>query len=172
FQLPNRPTAPMVKQESWIQTPVDRFILSKLEAAGLSPAPPADRRTLLRRVYFDLVGLPPTPEELDAFLADSSPDAYEKIVDRLLTSPHYGEPWAQHWLHCIRYAESNGYEPDSARPHAWRYRDYVARSFNADKPYNQFLTEQLAGDELAAGKDARAAADLWVASGMHRCGPV
>ncbi|HJZ93799.1 MAG TPA: DUF1549 and DUF1553 domain-containing protein [Gemmataceae bacterium] len=172
FQLPTRPSAPTVKQESWIQTPVDRFILSKLEAAGLSPAPPADRRTLLRRVYFDLVGLPPTPEELDAFLADSSPDAYEKIVDRLLTSPHYGERWAQHWLDCIRYAESNGYEADSDRPHAWRYRDYVARSFNADKPYNQFLTEQLAGDELAAGKDARAAADLWVASGMHRCGPV
>src|SRR5262245_15802609 len=172
FQPPRRPAVPTVKQMPWVQTPVDAFVLSKLEAAGLSPSPSAERVALLRRVYLDLVGLPPTPEEQDAFLADSSPAAYEKVVDRLLTSPHYGERWSQYWLDCIRYAESNGYEADSDRPHAWRYRDYGARSFNADKPYDRFLTEQLAGDELAAGKPPREAAELWVATGMHRCGPV
>ena len=114
----------------------------------------------------------PSPEEQDAFVADSSADAYEKVVDRLLTSPHYGERWAQHWLDAVRFAESNGYEADSDRPHAWRYRDYVARSCNDDKPYDRFLIEQLAGDELAAGKDPRAAAELWIATGLHRCGPV
>src|SRR5205823_9331425 len=130
------------------------------------------RATLLRRVTFDLTGLPPTPEEVDRFLLDNSPDAYRNVVERLLASPHYGERWAQHWLDVVRFAESNGYEADGDRPHAWRYRDYVARSFNADKPYDQFLTEQLAGDELAAGKDARTTAELWVASGLHRCGPI
>jgi len=151
---------------------VDAFVLASLEAAGLRPSAPAAKLALLRRAYLDLVGLPPSPEEQDAFLADSSPGAFEKVVDRLLTSPHYGERWAQHWLDVVRFAESNGYEADSERPHAWRYRDYVARSLNADKPYNQFLTEQLAGDELAAGKDPRTAAELWVATGLHRCGPV
>jgi len=151
---------------------VDAFILARLEAAGQRPSPPADKLTLLRRAYLDLVGLPPSPEEQDAFLADSSPGAYEKAVDRLLSTPQYGERWAQHWLDVVRFAESNGYEADGDRPHAWRYRDYVAASFNADKPYNRFLTEQLAGDELAAGKDPRTAADLWVATGLHRCGPV
>jgi hypothetical protein len=172
FQPPKRPPVPIVKQISWVHTPVDAFILSRLEAAGLTPSAPADKPDLLRRLYLDLVGLPPSPEEQDAFLADSSPDAYEKVVDRLLTTPHYGERWAQHWLDVVRFGESNGYEADGDRPHAWRYRDYVARSFNTDKPYDQFLTEQLAGDELATGQDARAAADLWVASGMHRCGPI
>ncbi|HEX3146668.1 MAG TPA: DUF1549 and DUF1553 domain-containing protein [Gemmataceae bacterium] len=172
FQPPARPIVPTVKQASWIRTPVDSFILAKLEATGLSPSTPAEKLVLLRRLYLDLVGLPPTPEEQDAFLADSSPSAYEKVVDRLLTSPQYGERWAQHWLDVVRFGESNGYEMDADRPHAWRYRDYVARSFNADKPYDQFLTEQLAGDELAAGKDAREVADLWIASGMHRCGPI
>jgi hypothetical protein len=157
---------------AWVRTPVDTFILGRLEAAGLAPSPPADKLALLRRLYLDLVGLPPSPEEQDAFLADSSPDAYEKVVDRLLTSPHYGERWAQHWLDVVRFGESNGYEADGDRPHAWRYRDYVVRSFNADKPYDQFLTEQIAGDELAAGKDPLAAAELWIASGMHRCGPI
>ncbi|HKB04863.1 MAG TPA: DUF1553 domain-containing protein [Gemmataceae bacterium] len=172
FQPPKRPSVPTVHQPSWIQTPVDSFILARLEAAGLRPSAPAPKLALLRRVYLDLVGLPPSPEEQDAFLTDSSPDAYEKVVDRLLTSPHYGERWAQHWLDVVRFAESNGYEADGDRPHAWRYRDYVAGSLNADKPYNQFLTEQLAGDELAAGKDPRTAAELWVATGLHRCGPV
>ena len=172
FQPPKRPPVPTVRQTSWVRTPVDTFILARLEAAGLLPSPPADRLALLRRLYLDLVGLPPSPEEQVAFLSDSSPDAYEKVVDRLLTSPHYGERWAQHWLDVVRYGESNGYEADGDRPHAWRYRDYVVRSFNTDKPYDQFLTEQLAGDELAAGKDPRAVADLWVAAGMHRCGPI
>jgi Protein of unknown function (DUF1553)/Protein of unknown function (DUF1549) len=172
FQPPRRPSVPTVRQTEWVRTPVDAFILARLEAAGLPPSPPADRIALLRRLYLDLVGLPPSPEEQDEFLADSSPGAYEKVVDRLLTTPHYGERWAQHWLDVVRFGESNGYEADGDRPHAWRYRDYVARSFNADKPYDQFLTEQIAGDELAAGKDPRAAADLWVASGLHRCGPI
>jgi Protein of unknown function (DUF1553)/Protein of unknown function (DUF1549) len=172
FRPPRHPQIPTVKQASWVKTPVDTFILGRLEAAGLPPAPRADKLALLRRVYLDLVGLPPSPEEQDAFLADSSPDSYEKVVDRLLTSPHYGERWAQHWLDVVRFAESNGYEADGDRPHAWRYRDYVARSFNADKPYDQFLTEQLAGDELAAGKDARTSAELWIATGLHRCGPI
>jgi hypothetical protein len=172
FQPPRRPPVPTVRDGAWIRTPVDAFILARLEAAGQRPSPPADKLTLLRRAYLDLVGLPPSPEEQDAFLADSSPGAYEKAVDRLLSTPQYGERWAQHWLDVVRFAESNGYEADGDRPHAWRYRDYVAASFNADKPYNRFLTEQLAGDELAAGKDLRTAADLWVATGLHRCGPV
>jgi Protein of unknown function (DUF1553)/Protein of unknown function (DUF1549) len=172
FQPPKPPIVPTIKRASWIRTPIDSFVLAKLEAANLSPSAPAEKLVLLRRLYLDLVGLPPTPEEQDAFLADSSPGAYEKVVDRLLTSPQYGERWAQHWLDVVRFGESNGYEMDADRPHAWRYRDYVARSFNADKPYDQFLTEQLAGDELAAGKDPRAVADLWIASGMHRCGPI
>jgi Protein of unknown function (DUF1553)/Protein of unknown function (DUF1549) len=172
FQPPSRSQVPTVKQASWIRTPVDAFILARLEAAKLLRSPAAERLALLRRVYLDLVGLLPSPEEQDAFIADSSPGAYEKVVDRLLTSPHYGERWAQHWLDAVRFAESNGYEADSDRPHAWRYRDYVVRSLNADKPYDQFLTEQIAGDELAAGKDPRAAAELWIASGLHRCGPI
>jgi hypothetical protein len=172
FQPPRRPQVPTVNQASWIRTPVDSFILARLEAAKLSPSPAAERLALLRRVHRDLVGLLPSPEEQDAFIADSSPRAYEKVVDRLLTSPHYGERWAQHWLDAVRFAESNGYEADSDRPHAWRYRDYVVRALNADKPYDQFLTEQIAGDQLASRKDARTNAELWVASGLHRCGPI
>ena len=172
FQPPIRPPGPVVLGQSPIRTPVDAFILAGLNAAGLTPAPPADPQALLRRLYLDLVGLPPTPEEQDAFRANSSPAAYEKVVERLLSSPHYGERWAQHWLDVVRFAESNGYEADGERPHAWRYRDYVAASLNADKPYDRFLTEQIAGDELAAGIDPRTAADLWVATGLHRCGPI
>ena len=172
FQPPKRPEVPNLARPSGPGTPVDTFIESRLAAAGLKPAGPAGRLALLRRVHVDLVGLPPSPEEQEAFARDSSAGAYEKVVDRLLTSPHFGERWAQHWLDAVRFAESNGYELDADRPHAWRYRDYVVRSFNADKPYDRFLTEQLAGDELAAGKDVRANADLWVATGLHRCGPV
>ncbi|MEO2088439.1 MAG: DUF1549 domain-containing protein, partial [Gemmataceae bacterium] len=152
--------------------PIDAFVQSKLEAAGLSFSPPVDKLTLLRRVTFDLHGLPPTPDEIDAFLKDTSPDAYEKVVDRLLASPHFGERWAQHWLDVVRFAESNGYEMDGERPHAWRYRDYVVNSFNADKPYDVFLAEQIAGDLLAKGKPEKEAAELRVATGMHRCGPI
>jgi hypothetical protein len=135
-------------------------------------APEADRSTLLRRVTLDLTGLPPSLEEQEAFLNDPSPDAYEKVVDRLLASPQFGERWAQHWLDVVRYAESNGYEADGQRPHFWRYRDYVINSFNADKPYGQFLAEQIAGDELAKGQDPRAAQERLVATAMHLCGPV
>jgi hypothetical protein len=172
FRPPVRPPVPTVHQVDWVRNPVDAFILARLEAAGIRPSPPADRVALLRRVFDDLIGLPPTPEEQAAFLADDLPDAYERLVDRLLASRHYGERWAQHWLDVVRYGESNGYEADAERPHAWKYRDYVIRSLNDDKPYTKFLTEQLAGDELAAGRPAAEAADLWVATGMHRCGPV
>jgi hypothetical protein len=172
FRSPIPSAISVAHRTDWIRTPIDAFILAKLEAAGLSPSPEADKRTLLRRVTFDLAGLPPTLAEQEAFLADTRPDAYERLVERLLASPHYGERWAQHWLDVVRYAESNGYEADSERPHAWRYRDYVIRSFNEDKPYNQFLTEQIAGDLLAKDREPRAVADDWVATGLHRCGPV
>jgi hypothetical protein len=172
FQAPLRPALPSVKDEGWIHTPVDSFILAKLEQAGLVPAPPADRASLIRRVTFDLTGLPPQPEEVDAFLEDKRPDAYARLVERLLASPHYGERWAQHWLDVVRYAESNGYEADGDRPHAWRYRDYVIGAFNEDMPYDRFIVEQLAGDKLASGQDPRARSDLLVAAGFNRCGPV
>jgi hypothetical protein len=132
----------------WARTPIDRFILKGLLAKGLTPAPPADRWTLIRRATFDLTGLPPTPEEIDAFVNDSAPGAYERLIDRLLASPRYGQRWGRHWLDLVRYAESDGHRQDAYRPGAWRYRDYVVRSFNRDKPYDRFLTEQLAGDEL------------------------
>jgi hypothetical protein len=148
FQKPAVVFPPAVQDAGWVRTPVDTFILARLERQGLHPAPTADRATLLRRVTFDLTGLPPTPAELDAFLADPRPDAYARVVDRLLASPHYGERWAQHWLDVVRYAESNGYEADGERPHAWRYRDYVIGAFNDDLPWDRFITEQLAGDLL------------------------
>ncbi len=145
--LPLKPQpAPPVKQQTWVRSPIDAFLLAKLEEKGLAPAGPADRRTLLRRVTFDLIGLPPTPEEIEAFLADRSADAFAKVVDRLLASPHYGERWARHWLDLVRYAETQGHEFDFEIPDAWRYRDYVIRAFNADVPYDQFVTEHLAGD--------------------------
>jgi hypothetical protein len=172
FQKPVRPQVPTVRDTVWIRTPVDRFVLSRLEGAGLLPSPPADRARLLRRVTFDLVGLPPTPEELESFLNDDRPDAYARAVERLLASPHYGERWAQHWLDVARYAESNGYETDSDRLHAWRYRDYVIRAFNEDKPYDRFLTEQLAGDQLLRGQDPKQDPELLIATAFNRCGPV
>jgi hypothetical protein len=143
-----RPEVPAVKDAKWVRNPVDAFLLAKLEAKGVAPAGPAGKVALVRRVYFDLIGLPPTPEEADAFVKDDSPDAYEKLVDRLLASPQYGEKWGRHWLDLVRFAESHGYERDSTKPFAWRYRDYVIDSFNKDKPYDRFVTEQLAGDEL------------------------
>src|SRR5690349_7562743 len=124
-----RPAVPRVKQRDWVRNPVDAFVLAKLEEAGLQPSPPADKLTLLRRVTFDLTGLAPTPAERDAFLADQSPDAYERLVDRLLNSPHYGERWAEHWLDVVRFAETEGYKVDRLRPEAYRYRDYVIRAF-------------------------------------------
>ncbi len=148
LQPVKNPTPPEVKDAAWPINPVDRFLLAKLEAKGLKPAAEADRRTLIRRITFDLIGLPPKPEEVEAFVSDSSPDAYEKLVERLLASPHYGERWGRHWLDLVRYAETSGHEFDYDIPLAYRYRDYVIRAFNADVPYNQFVVEHLAGDLL------------------------
>ncbi len=142
------PEVPKVHSASWLSDPIDAFILARLELNGLSPAPPADRLTLIRRATFDLLGLPPTPREIDAYLADPSPAAYESLIDRLLASPHYGERWGRHWLDVARFAESNGFEHDRIRDHSWHYRDYVIRSLNADRPYRQFVREQIAGDVL------------------------
>jgi mono/diheme cytochrome c family protein len=160
-----RPAVPAVKRADWVKTPIDAFVLARLEAAGLQPAPPAEKTSLLRRVYYDLTGLPPAPDEVDAFLKDTSPDAYGKVVDKLLMSPAYGERWARHWLDLVRYAETNGYEFDTAKPHVWRYRDYVINGLNADKPYDQFVKEQLAGDELDP-----ATTDGLIATGFYRLG--
>jgi hypothetical protein len=138
FQPVKRPTVPNVSDPGWVQTPIDAFILSRLQKVGLKPAPAIDRRTLLRRAYLDLIGLPPTPEEQIRFLNDPSPTAFERVVDDLLSRPQYGERWGRHWLDAVRYAESNGYERDGAKPSAWRYRDYVIDSLNADKPYDRW----------------------------------
>src|SRR5205085_2645286 len=149
FRAVVMPALPRVRDSAWCVSAIDRFVLAKLEARGLRPAPPADRRSLIRRVTFDLIGLPPTPEEVEAFVRDRSPNAYEKVVDRLLASPHYGERWGRHWLDLVRYAESRGHESDYTIPNAWQYRDYVVRALNADVPYDRFVTEHLAGDLLA-----------------------
>jgi hypothetical protein len=153
--------------KGWVKTPIDAFILDGLKKAGLAPAPQADRVTLIRRVTYDLTGLPPTPEEVDAFVHDTSPSAWAKVVDRLLDSPHYGEQWGRHWLDVVRFAESEGYEYDTHRPDAYRYRDYVVRSFNQDKAYNEFVKEQLAGDEMDHKNE-----EYLVASGFNRLGPL
>jgi len=162
-----RPTPPAVKNEKWVRTPIDRFILGKLESKGLEPAPEADRRTLLRRVTFDLTGLPPTPEEVEAFLKDTSREAYEKKVDQLLASPRYGERWARHWLDVVRFAESYGYETNTLRPNAWPYRDYVVRAFNDDIPYPRFVLEQLAGDTIEGADPFTQAAVGFLVGGSH-----
>lgn len=160
FQAVRQVPLPRVSRSTWVQSPVDAFILSRLEAQGLEPAAATDRRTLLRRVTFDLTGLPPSPDELRAFEADGSPDAYRKVVDRLLASPHYGERWARHWLDLMRYAETNGHEYDNDKLDPWRYRDYVIRAFNADVPYDQFVREHIAGD-LLTQKRLRADGGTW-----------
>jgi hypothetical protein len=142
------PNPPQVTDADWCRNEIDRFVLHKLQTEHLSPAPEADRPTLIRRATFDLIGLPPTPAEVDAFVKDQAPGAYDKVIDRLLASPQYGQRWGRHWLDLVRYAESDGFKQDAYRPNAWRYRDYVIRSFNEDKPYDRFVQEQLAGDEL------------------------
>ncbi|MGI9212663.1 MAG: DUF1549 and DUF1553 domain-containing protein, partial [Methylococcaceae bacterium] len=149
WQPVQRPELPNVSQNSWVRTPIDTFVLAKLEEKGLSPSADADKTSLIRRVTLDLWGMIPSPEEVEAFVNDSSPDAYEKLVDRLLASPHYGERQARHWLDLARYADSTGFQVDQTRPNQWRYRDYVIQAFNEDKPYSQFLKEQIAGDEIA-----------------------
>lgn len=141
-------TPPVVTQTNWVSNPVDAFILSKLEAKGIEPAPLAKRRTLVRRLYFDLLGVPPGPDVANAFVNDRNPLAYGRLVDRLLNDPHYGERWGRYWLDLARYADTAGYEGDPDMPHAWRYRDYVIDSLNRDKPYDLFIREQIAGDEF------------------------
>ena len=162
YVKPVRPDVPPVKNAAWCKNPIDNFILAKLEAEGLKPSPEAAKRTLVRRVYLDLVGLPPTPAEVDAFLADQNPDAYEKVVDRLLASPRYGERWARPWLDLARYADSNGYEKDGLRT-AWEYRDWVIRALNQDMPFSEFTIEQLAGDMLP-----NPTKDQLIATGFNR----
>ena len=171
--VPDRPRLRARRRSSirrWPRSPIDRFILARLEAAGLRPAPPADKRTLLRRATLDLSGIPPSPEEIDAFLRDDSAQAFERVVDRLLASPRYGERWGRHWLDVARYADSNGMDDNLAYSDAWRYRDYVIAAFNADKPFDRFVEEQLAGDLLAEGEPARRD-ELIVATGFLAIGP-
>jgi hypothetical protein len=148
FRPVRRPPVPQVKDPSWVRNPIDAFLLARLEKAGLTPAPEADARTLIRRLSLDLTGLPPSPEEIEDFVRDPSPDAYEKLVDRLLASPAYGERWGRHWLDLARWADSEGYESNHLRRYAYRYRDYVIDAFNRDTPYPRFVRQQLAGDEM------------------------
>src|SRR6185437_8243503 len=162
FQPVTRPAEPAVKNAKWCRNPIDRFILARLEKEGIAPAPEADRATLLRRVSLDLIGLPPSPKEIDDFLTDKHPDAYERLVDRLLASPHYGERWGRHWLDLARYADSNGYSIDAPRS-MWKYRDWVLDAFNKDMPFDRFVIEQLAGDLLP-----HATLEQRIATGFHR----
>ncbi|MFA6545873.1 MAG: DUF1549 domain-containing protein, partial [Limisphaerales bacterium] len=196
YQPVVRPALPPVKNSAWARNELDRFILAKLEEKGLQPSPEADPRTLIRRLYFDLIGLPPSPEEVEAFVREfplshlpafspapprageqvgkreSEPTAYERLVDKLLASPHYGERWARHWLDIAHYADTHGFERDQLRPNAWRYRDYVINSLNADKPYDQFLREQIAGDALAINsKHETPNPELIAATGFLAAGP-
>ncbi len=167
FQPVARPEPPVVEQADRVRNPIDAFVLAKLEARGWTLAPPASRAEWIRRVTFDLTGLPPTPEEIAAFEHDPSPDADERLVDRLLDSPQYGERWAQHWLDVVRFAETEGYEYDRTVPDSWRFRDYVIDSLNRDKPFDRFLTEQIAGDEIGPEDPECLAASIF-----HRLGPV
>ncbi len=170
FQPPRRSTPPEVKDENWPRSDIDRFLLAKLEAKGLKPVADADRYTLLRRVYFDLIGLPPSAEEIETFVADPSPAALESVVDRLLAMPQFGERWGRHWLDVARYAESSGKQVNYNYPQAWRYRDYVIDAFNADKPFDRFIKEQVAGDLLPAS-DPVQRAEQTVATGFLAIGP-
>lgn len=165
FRPLQRPEVPEVDNKDWQQNPVDAFIYQQLKEQGLSPNPQADRQTLVRRVYYNLTGLPPTPEQVEEFVNNNSSDAYEKLIDKLLESPHYGEHWSRYWLDLVRYAETNSFERDNPKPFVWKYRDYVIRSFNDDKPYDQFVREQLAGDELE-----QVTADSIIATGYYRLG--
>jgi hypothetical protein len=161
-----RPEVPEVQAEpGGVRNPIDAFLLAALRDNEIEPAPEADRRTLIRRATFDLIGLPPTVEEVEAFLADDREDAYERLVERLLASPHYGERWGRHWLDVVRFGETHGYERDDPKPGAWKYRDYVIAAFNQDKPYDRFLVEQLAGDEVPGADEASK-----TATGLHRLG--
>jgi Protein of unknown function (DUF1553)/Protein of unknown function (DUF1549) len=160
-----RPPLPVVRQTDWARTPIDRFILSRLESAGMRPAPAAERATLIRRLTYDLHGLPPTPAEIDSFVDDARPDALERLVDRLLASPRYGERWGRHWLDLVHYGDTHGYDKDKRRDNAWPYRDYVISSLNEDKPYGQFVKEQIAGDVLEPGSPAGIIATGFIVAG-------
>jgi hypothetical protein len=166
FQKPVRPAVPEPADARWSKNPIDAFTYRKLQEKGLNAAPRAGKQTLVRRAYLDLLGLPPRPEEVDAFVNDNAPDAYARLIDRLLESPQYGVRWGRHWLDVARYADSGGYEHDFDYPYAWRYRDYVVRAFNEDKPYDQFVREQLAGDELD-----KVTFESLTATGFNRVGP-
>jgi mono/diheme cytochrome c family protein len=163
FQPPKRGTPPDVTDKDWCRNDIDRFVLARLDQEKIAPSPEADRVTLIRRLSLDLLGLPPSPKEVDAFVADQAPDAYEKLVDRLLASPAYGERWGRHWLDLARYADSDGYEKDTGRPYAWRYRQWVIEALNRNLPYDEFVVEQLAGDLLP-----NATLDQKIATGFHR----
>jgi hypothetical protein len=163
FQQPKRPALPRVARPGWCRNEIDAFILARLEAEKVLPSPEADRVTLIRRLSLDLLGLPPAPEQVDAFLRDGRPDAYERLVDRLLASPHYGERWGRHWLDAARYADSDGFEKDTGRPFAWRYRHWVIAAFNRALPFDEFAIEQLAGDLLP-----KVTVEQKVATGFHR----
>ncbi|RCS54928.1 DUF1553 domain-containing protein [Bremerella cremea] len=165
FEPLTDPQPPEVKQKDWVKNDIDNFILERLEENGLQPNPRASKRTLIRRAYYNLTGLPPTKEEIEAFEADDSPDAWGKLVDKMLASEHYGEKWGRHWLDLVRFAETNSYERDGVKPNAWKYRDYVIRSFNENKPYDQFIVEQLAGDEIE-----KPTPESIIATGYYRLG--
>jgi Protein of unknown function (DUF1553)/Protein of unknown function (DUF1549)/Planctomycete cytochrome C len=162
-----RAAIPSVKDQGWVKTPIDSFILNQLERDGLGPSPESNRASFIRRVTFDLIGLPPTPEEVDAFVTDPTPNAFETLVDRLLASPRYGERWGRHWLDVVRFAESHGYETNNLRPDAWPYRDYVIRAFNRDIPFPRFVEEQLAGDTLPDGDWLTRSATGFLVAGSH-----
>ncbi|MFY9255681.1 MAG: PSD1 and planctomycete cytochrome C domain-containing protein [Fuerstiella sp.] len=171
FQKISDPLPPQVQTTNWPASPIDQFVLSKLEHANMQPAAAADKRTLIRRATFDLIGLPPTTDEVNAFLEDESSEAFERVVDRLLASPHYGERWGRHWLDLVRYATSNGADENHQLPNAWRYRDWVVRMINQDLPLDQFIVQQLAGDLLPIPADEQQAGDLLTATGMLVIGP-
>ncbi len=165
FQPVVRPEIPKTTG-AWARTPIDAFLLAAMKEKGVRPSAPESRARLIRRVTLDVTGLPPSPEDVDRFLKDQRADAYERLVDRLLGSTQYGERWAQRWLDVVRYADTNGFELDAERTQAWRYRDFVVASFNANKPYDRFVKEQVAGDEIWPG-----APEMAVAVGFHRAGP-
>ena len=161
----DRPKVPLVPRSTWTRTPIDSFIVATLARQGLKPSPEADRRTLIRRLSFDLIGLPPTPEEIEAFVDDPNPNAYDGLVDRLLASPHHGERWGRHWLDVVHYGDTHGYDKDKRRDNAWPYRDYVIAAFNADLPFGRFIREQVAGDVLWPENGRGAIATAFIAAG-------
>ena len=166
FKQTQRLPVPVAKTAGWNANPIDAFLASAMEARGMKPSAPADRRTLIRRVYLDVLGLPPSPAQVDAFVADKSPQAWSKVVDEVLASPAYGERWARHWMDLVRYADSEGFEFDNDRAQMYRYRDYLVESFNKDKPYDRFVRDQLAGDEYSPVTD-----EAMIATGFLRLGP-